>query len=70
MRLYPAGGVAHFRFAKGDKDVVLGGGKLVVPAGAGLHMPITAMHHSPDVWEEPEAFKPERFFEVPPPVPC
>ena len=61
--MYPAGGVASFRFAK-DKDVVLGGGKLVVPAGAGLHMPITAVHHSPAIWEDPMVFKPERFFKV------
>ena len=62
--MYPAGGVATFRTPKGTKDVVLGGGRLVVPPGVGLHMPITAVHHSKDLWEEPEEFKPERFFEV------
>lgn len=62
--MYPAGGVATFRTPKGTKDVVLGGGRLVVPPGVGLHMPITAVHHSKDLWEEPEVFKPERFFEV------
>ena len=64
MRMYPAGGVATFRTPKGTKDVVLGGGRLVVPPGVGLHMPITAVHHSKDLWEDPEDFKPERFFEV------
>ncbi|CAL8468141.1 g7680 [Coccomyxa elongata] len=63
MRMYPAGGVATFRTPKGDKDVVLGDGKLVVPNGVGLHMPITAVHHSSALWEEPEVFKPERFLE-------
>lgn len=64
--MYPAGGVATFRTPKGDKDVVLGGGRLVVPPGVGLHMPITAVHHSRDLWENPEAFIPERFLEVRP----
>ncbi|EIE20661.1 cytochrome P450 [Coccomyxa subellipsoidea C-169] len=63
MRMYPAGGVATFRTPKGTKDVVLGGGRVVVPPGVGLHMPITAVHHSKDLWEDPEDFKPERFFE-------
>ena len=64
MRLYPAGGVATFRRSKTGKDVVLGGGKLVVPAGVGLHMPITAVHHTEGIWENPMAFTPERFLEV------
>ena len=64
MRLYPAGGVASFRRIHTGKDLVLGGGKLVVPAGVALHFPITAVHHSRAVWEDPEAFSPERFLEV------
>ena len=64
MRLYPAGGVASFRRIQTGKDLVLGGGKLVVPAGVALHFPITAVHHSRAVWEDPEAFSPERFLEV------
>jgi cytochrome P450 len=64
MRKYPAGGVATFRTSKTGKDVVLGGGKLVVPPGVGLHMPITALHHSEALWDNPEAFIPERFLEV------
>ena len=66
MRLYPAGGVASFRRIRTGKDLVLGGGKLVVPAGVALHFPITAVHHSKAVWEDPEAFSPERFLEVRP----
>ena len=69
MRLYPAGGVASFRRIHTGKDLVLGGGKLVVPAGVALHFPITAVHHSRAVWEDPEAFSPERFLEVRP-APC
>lgn len=64
MRLYPAGGVASFRRIHTGKDLVLGGGKLVVPAGVALHFPITAVHHSMAVWEDPEAFSPERFLEA------
>ncbi|CAL5219591.1 g1454 [Coccomyxa viridis] len=63
MRLYPAGGVATFRRSKTGKDVVLGGGKLVLPAGVGLHLPITAVHHTEGIWENPNAFTPERFLE-------
>ena len=66
MRLYPAGGVASFRQIRAGRDLVLGGGRLVVPAGVALHCPITAVHHSAAVWEDPEAFTPERFLEVRP----
>ena len=66
MRLYPAGGVASFRRIHTGKDLVLGDGKLVVPAGVALHFPITAVHHSRAVWVDPEAFSPERFLEVRP----
>ena len=62
--MYPAGGVATFRRSKTGKEVVLGGGKLVVPAGVGLHMPITAVHHAQGIWENPHFFTPERFLEV------
>lgn len=62
--MYPAGGAATFRRSKTGKDVVLGGGKLMLPAGVGLHMPITAVHHMQGIWEEPQVFNPERFFEV------
>lgn len=68
MRLYPAGGVASFRRIQTGRDLVLGGGKLVVPAGVALHFPITAVHHSAAVWEDPEAFSPERFLEVRPAI--
>ncbi len=64
MRKYPAGGVATFRMSKTGKEVVLGGGKVVVPPGVGLHMPITALHHSAALWENPEDFIPERFLKV------
>ena len=64
MRIYPAAGGASMRRSKTGKDVVLGGGKLVVPAGVALHMPITAVHHNEAIWENAKAFIPERFLEV------
>ena len=64
MRIYPAAGGASMRRSKTGQDVVLAGGKLVVPAGVALHMPITAVHHNATIWEDPEAFIPERFLEA------
>ena len=64
MRIYPAAGGASMRRSKTGKDVVLGNGKLVVPAGVALHMPITAVHHNEAIWENAKAFIPERFLEV------
>ena len=65
MRKYPAGGVAAFRSpVKGAGDVVLGGGKLVIPQGAVIHTPIAAIQLSPDLWDEPERFNPDRWLQV------
>jgi cytochrome P450 len=32
-----------------------------IPAGANVILPIYAIHHHPDFWQEPEKFEPERF---------
>ena len=65
MRKYPAGGVASFRSpVKGAGDVVLGGGKVVIPQGAVIHTPIAAIQLSPDLWDEPERFNPDRWLQV------
>ena len=65
MRKYPAGGVAPFRApVKGAGDVVLGGGKLVIPEGAILHAPIAAIQLSPALWDNPEKFDPARWLQV------
>lgn len=64
MRLYPVAGGATFRRSKTGKDVALSGGKFVLPKGVDLHMPIAAVHHAQDVWDNPYSFKPERFLEV------
>ncbi len=64
MRLYPAGGIASFRLSKTSKAVELNGGKLVLPPGVVLHMPITAIQRSAANWERPEEFLPERWEQV------
>ncbi|KAK9916023.1 hypothetical protein WJX75_007417 [Coccomyxa subellipsoidea] len=64
MRKYPAGGVASFRTpVKGAGDVVLGGGKVVIPEGAIFHAPIAAIQMSPAIWEDPERFDPGRWLQ-------
>jgi hypothetical protein len=42
------------------------GGKIHVPAGVTIMIPIYHIHHNPEYWPDPEAFKPERFREVRP----
>lgn len=65
MRKYPAGGVAPFRApVKGAGDVVLGGGRLVIPEGAIIHMPIAAIQMLPGLWQHPEKFDPSRWLQV------
>ncbi|CAL5223871.1 g6460 [Coccomyxa viridis] len=63
MRLYPVAGGATYRHSKSGKDVALCGGNFILPGGVDLHMPIAAVHHAKDVWDEPYTFKPERFLE-------
>ncbi len=63
--MYPAGGVAPFRApVKGAGEVVLGGGRLVIPEGAIIHMPIAAIQMLPGLWQHPEKFDPSRWLQV------
>jgi cytochrome P450 len=65
LRRYPAGGVATFRApVPGHGDVVLGGGRLIIPEGAILHTPIVGVHMLPTLWEDPEKFHPDRWLQV------
>lgn len=65
LRRYPAGGVAPFRaVAAGHGDVSLDEGRLIIPEGAILHMPIIAVHMLPSIWEDPDKFDPERWLKV------
>ncbi|CAG2102112.1 unnamed protein product [Medioppia subpectinata] len=48
-----------------SKDVVLsagsGGPTVMIEKGMMAHIPVYAIHHSPDNYPDPEAFKPDRF---------
>lgn len=57
------GGLATQRVCY-EKDVSLGGGRLVLPKGTVLHMTIHSVMMSPHNWADPDAFIPERFLEV------
>ncbi|EIE20244.1 cytochrome P450 [Coccomyxa subellipsoidea C-169] len=64
MRIYAVAGVVPLRSPiKGCGDVVLGGGKLVIPEGAILHTPIAAIQLSPALWDDPEKFDPGRWLQ-------
>jgi cytochrome P450 len=56
LRLYPAAWIGPRRSIK---PFALHG--VHVPAGVPVNYSSWASHHLPDVWEEPEAFRPERF---------
>ncbi len=56
LRLYPPAWIGPRRVAR---DFEFGG--LRVPAGLPIAYSSWVSHHLPDVWDEPEAFRPERF---------
>ncbi|XP_071822488.1 cytochrome P450 3A13-like isoform X1 [Apostichopus japonicus] len=57
LRLYPpAAGLERYN-DKGDiiiKD-------LLIPEGFQVYVPVYAIHHDPEIWDNPEEFRPERF---------
>ncbi|TQF01880.1 cytochrome P450 [Kitasatospora acidiphila] len=56
MRLYPPG-----PYGARETTEPLALGPYRIPAGAVVFYPIWAVHLNPDVWPEPELFRPERF---------
>ncbi|PSC76582.1 cytochrome P450 isoform A [Micractinium conductrix] len=56
LRMYPPAAIAAREMAD---DVTLG--DRAVPGGVPLQVSITAMHRSPRLWRDPQAFLPERF---------
>lgn len=56
MRLYPPAWVIGRRNLEAD---TIGGYN--IPAPTNILMPVYQMHRDPDIWEQPEAFIPERF---------
>lgn len=56
LRLYPP---VYMFFREAKRDVTLQGYE--VPAGTTLVLPQWAVHRDPEWWDDPEAFRPERF---------
>ena len=56
QRLYPPGAFPTRQCAE---DYDLNG--IHIPAGTEVVIPIYALHHDPDAWQDPEKFDPERF---------
>ena len=60
LRLYPPVGIGQMRICH-SHDLSLAGGRLFVPRGTIVWVPHHAMHNAAHNWDEPEAFKPERW---------
>jgi len=58
MRLYPP---VYVIFRQPTRDVELGGYR--VPKGASVMLPQWAVHRSPDFWDEPDQFDPDRWLD-------
>ncbi len=41
-------------------------GQWTIPEGVGIHVDVHGVHHDPEVYAQPEVFRPERFLESPP----
>eukprot|EP00058_Branchiostoma_floridae_P007459 XP_002592947.1 hypothetical protein BRAFLDRAFT_117765 [Branchiostoma floridae] len=56
LRIYP--GAKRFdRVCREDADI----NGLHIPAGMNINFPVWVIHHDPELWPEPDKFKPERF---------
>lgn len=58
LRLYPPAAGADRCNDKGD--IVIKG--TLIPKGFSVFIPIYAIQHDPEYWDEPEEFRPQRFF--------
>jgi cytochrome P450 len=65
MRLYPP--VAAIMTRRTTREITLGGRR--IPRGALLRITPWVLQRDPRVWEEPDAFRPERFMPGAPPAP-
>ncbi|KAJ3677083.1 hypothetical protein LUZ60_002807 [Juncus effusus] len=61
MRMHPAGPLLVPREAMESIDKL--GGRFIVPKGARVLVNIWAIGRDPEVWDEPNVFRPERFLE-------
>ena len=57
MRLYPIANRLE-RMAKSSVEI----NGVTIPKGTVIMVPIYTLHRDPDLWSEPEAFKPERYY--------
>lgn len=62
--MYPPVGIGQLRVCH-THDLKLAGGRLFVPRGTLVWVPHHAMHNAQHNWDEPDAFKPERWLETP-----
>ena len=56
LRLYPPG---YFLIRKAREDFYVNG--VSVPPAVEIMVPVYAIHHNPNFWDDPEKFDPERF---------
>lgn len=61
LRLYT---VIPFVNRTASKDYTLKGTKTTIPKGTVVLVPLTLMNRDPDLWNEPNEFRPERFAEI------
>ena len=64
LRMYPPVGIGQLRMCH-THDLRLAGGRLFIPRGTLVWVPHHAMHNARHNWEEPDAFRPERWLETP-----
>ena len=64
LRMYPPVGIGQLRMCH-THDLRLAGGRLFIPRGTLVWVPHHAMHNAAHNWDEPDAFKPERWLETP-----
>lgn len=57
MRLYPIGNRLE-RVSKTSVEI----GSVTIPKGTVVVVPVFAIQRDPDLWPNPEEFKPERYF--------
>ncbi|XP_071830916.1 lithocholate 6-beta-hydroxylase-like [Apostichopus japonicus] len=59
LRLFPP--ISVLDRINDKSDIVIK--NLLIPKGFRILVPIYAIHHDPEIWEDPEEFQPERFLQ-------